>query len=57
MNYLLLLHGHPPIVIFDDDKLSYYGALEIWDAEEDLNPLRQFLIAETVKTWHKVAGI
>ena len=57
MNYLLLLHGQPPIVIFDDDKLSYYGALDICDAEEDLNPLRQFLIAETVKTWHKVAGI
>lgn len=51
MNYLLLLHAHPPVIIFDDDKLAYYGAIEIWDAEGDLAPMRDFLKAETAKTW------
>lgn len=51
MNYLLLLHDHPPIVIFEDDRMAYFGALEAWDAERDLDPLKAFLKAEAVRTW------
>ena len=53
MNYLLISNNHPPIIIYDDDKLAYYGALQVWDDEEDLAPMVDFLRAEAVKTWHK----
>ena len=53
MNYLLLLYNHPPIIVFDDDKLSYYGALDTFDEAADLDPTIEFLKVETVKTWDK----
>ena len=52
-NYLLVLHEHPPIIIFDDDKMAYYGAMQVWDAEGDLQPMLDLLRAEAVKTWRK----
>lgn len=53
MNYLLVLHGHPPIIIHEEDRRDYYGALEAWDTQQDLAPLRAFLQAQTEKTWEK----
>lgn len=51
MNYLLLHNGHPPIIIFEDDRLAYYGAIEAWDSERELEPMLVFLKAETIRTW------
>ena len=51
MNYLLMLYNHPPIIIYNEDKMSYYGAMEIWDSEADLEPMKEFLKAELIKTW------
>lgn len=56
MNYLLLLLDHPPIIIFDEDKKSYYEALEAWDADQDLQPLLTCLQAMCVKSWPKLAA-
>ncbi len=53
MNYFLVLHGHPPIIIHEEDRRDYYGALEAWDTRQDLAPLRAFLEAQTEKTWAK----
>lgn len=53
MNYLLVLHGHPPIIIHEEDRRDYYAALEAWDTRQDLNPLRDFLRNQTEKTWEK----
>lgn len=53
MNYLLVLHNHPPIVIHEEDRRLYYGALEEWDSVQDLQPLAEFLKEQTAKTWHK----
>ena len=50
-NYLLLLCNHPPIIIFEDDRLAYYGAMEAWDLERDLEPMKALLKVETVRTW------
>ena len=56
MNYFLIIHNHPPIIIFEEDKQSYYQALENFDNELTLNPLINFLKTQTVKTWdHKIA--
>lgn len=53
MNYLLVLHDHPPIIIFEEDRKAYYSALEAWDAEQKLTPLCSFLKQQTEKTWEK----
>ena len=53
MNYFLLIHNHPPITIHEEDRKSYYSALESWDTVQDLSPLVTFLKEQTVKTWVK----
>lgn len=53
MNYFLIMHGHPPIVIHEEDRKGYYMALEAWDVSQDLDPLRVFLQEQTGKTWKK----
>ena len=53
MNYLLIVHNHPPIIIHEEDRNVYYKALEAWDTKQDLNPLIKFLKHQTVKTWEK----
>ena len=40
MNYLLALRDHPPIIIHEEDRRDYYGALEAWDEAQTLEPLR-----------------
>ena len=51
MNYFLLQHNHPPIVIHEEDKNFYYQSLEAFDTKGELEPLKLFLKAELVKTW------
>lgn len=53
MNYFLVLHDHPPIIIHEEDKQAYYSSLEAWDREQKLDPLIDFLRAQTEKTWEK----
>ena len=53
MNYFLVCHNHPPIVIHEEDRREYFQALEAWDNDQDLNPLIDFLRSQTVKTWKK----
>ena len=56
LNYFLVCHDHPPVIIHEEDRGEYYAALERWDARQDLAPLRQFLMGQTVKTWEKRLG-
>ena len=53
MNYLLLLLDHPPVIIHEEDRKEYYAALEAWDADQDLDRMKEFLQEQTVKTWQK----
>ena len=53
MNYFLILHNHPPITIHEEDRKSYYDALEAWDIRQELEPLCVFLLSQTAKTWEK----
>lgn len=53
MNYLLVLHDHPPIIIHEEDHKAYYAALEAWDEKQDLAPLSAFLQSQAEKTWEK----
>lgn len=31
MNYYLLTHDHPPLIIYEEDKAAYYMALALFD--------------------------
>ena len=53
MDYLLVLHGHPPILIHEEDRKEYYAALETWDTRQKLASLREFLRWQTGKTWER----
>lgn len=55
MNYFLVVHDHPPITIYEEDRKGYYEALEVWDREQELDPMILFLKEQTVKTWGKRA--
>ncbi len=51
MNYILLMHNHPPIIIYEEDKKEYYKALEEFDTNIEINKLVSFLKKECEKTW------
>jgi Fic family protein len=53
MNYLLMVNGYPPVIIYDEDKKLYYEALEAYDGLEEIKPLALFLEYEMVKTWER----
>lgn len=53
MNYLLVMLGHPPIVVHEEDRKEYYTALEAWDTKQNLKVMISFLRSQTVKTWRK----
>ena len=53
MNYFLVMHNHPPVIIHEEDRKGYYAALEAWDSMQELEPLLDFLKEQTAKTWEK----
>ncbi|MCL1974971.1 MAG: Fic family protein [Firmicutes bacterium] len=53
LNYYLMIHNHPPIIIHDEDKRTYYDALNSYDNTEEVEPMRLFLKQQTERTWEK----
>lgn len=49
MNYYLMTHNHPPLIVYDEDKRLYYECLQKYDQSEELEPLYEFLKYETEK--------
>ncbi|MFZ2755348.1 MAG: Fic family protein [Atopobiaceae bacterium] len=56
MNYILLAGGHPPVVIYDEDRRAYFDCLEAFTSDGDLQPFKRFLMAETLRTWRESIG-
>ena len=53
MNYYLMTHNHPPLIVYDEDKQIYYECLQKYDEAEELDYLYRFFKYETEKTWGK----
>lgn len=51
LNYFLMLNDYPPLVIYNEDKETYYMALEVYNRTEELYGMKKFLEEQTVKTW------
>ncbi len=57
MNYYLMIHDHPPLIVYDEDKRMYYECLQKYDEAEELNPLYEFFKFETERTWEKAMAL
>jgi Fic family protein len=53
MNYFLMLNNHPPLTVYDEDRTSYYKALDAFHGRQDIEPLKTFIEQQTIKTWEK----
>ena len=51
VNYYLMQHDHPPMVIYEEDREQYLAALAAYDMREDLEPLENLFRQMTEKTW------
>lgn len=62
MNYFLLLHEHPPLIVHEQDRKAYYVALEAFDRRQEIEPLVSYLKQQLEKTWtpdllHSATGL
>jgi Fic family protein len=53
LNCFLMLNGHPPLTIYDEDRVAYYAALDAFHVRQEVEPLRSFIKQQTIKTWEK----
>ena len=53
INYMLMSNGHPPLVVYNEDKQGYYNALKQFSSQEKLDPLFEFFQSQLEKTWEK----
>ena len=53
LNYFLLIHDYPPVIIHEQDRNEYFRALESWDTNQDIALMVDFLQAQILKTWSK----
>jgi Fic family protein len=53
LNYFLMIHDHPPLIVHDEDKAAYYDALASYDLTEDVKPMEAFLKQQAERTWEK----
>lgn len=53
LNYFLMIHNHPPLIVFAEDKHFYYESLQKYDEMEDISSLEKFFKYQVEKTWNK----
>ncbi|MCL2106119.1 MAG: Fic family protein [Oscillospiraceae bacterium] len=53
LNYFLMTRDHPPVILHEEDKASYYAALESYDRSEELQPMVDFLREQLIRTWER----
>ena len=53
LNYYLLTHDYPPLVLYNEDKKTYYMALAVYDKTGEITGFIRFLKEQMIKTWEK----
>lgn len=51
MNYILVQHEHPPIIIREDNRKTYLDALKAWSERGDIEPMKQLLRDQGIRSW------
>lgn len=57
LNYWLMINNYPPMIIYEEDKRSYYQALQTYDEKETIDSLVDFFETQTEKTWNRAMGL
>jgi Fic family protein len=57
MNYFLMTHDHPPLIVYEENRREYYAALQCYDEAEELDALFDFFRQQTEKTWSKALAL
>lgn len=57
LNYYLMVHNHPPLIVYDEDKRLYYESLQKYDEDEELSALYEFFKYQVEKTWEKTIAL
>ena len=50
-NMVLLSEDLPPVLVPKEDRMAYFGALDAYHCDDQIDPLRQFFAVETLKRW------
>ena len=53
-NMQLLSTNLPPVLVPQEDRMAYYGALDAFHFEDDLLPFEEFLVAESLRVWARL---
>lgn len=53
MNYFLMTHDHPPLVVYNETKDIYYKALEHYDATGDIGKFVDYMKQSLERTWDR----
>lgn len=53
LNYFLMTHNHPPVVIHNETKNIYYDALDTYDETGKIDKMIDYLKSEIVVTWQE----
>lgn len=51
MNYYLMTHNHPPLIVYDETKDQYYKALGYYDATGDISQFVEYMKESIVRSW------
>lgn len=51
MNYYLMTHNHPPLVVYDETKDQYYKALAHYDETGDISQFVDYMKESIVQSW------
>lgn len=51
LNYILMINNLPPVIIFDEDKETYFLALEVFDHTDRIDGFLTFIKEQYIKTW------
>lgn len=51
LNYYLMTHGRPPVVIREENRKEYVAAFDAFHYDAELAPMEDYLKKETVSTW------
>lgn len=50
-NMVLLQERLPPVLVPKEDRMAYFGALDAYHYEDEVEPMIQLLVAETLRRW------
>lgn len=51
MNYFMLTHNYPPLIVYNETKDAYYHALDYYDKTGDIAPFVSYMKSSLEQTW------